>query len=93
MTKKIKFHEPTWVLYRQVFSEGFTGTNQTVTAKLVKPEIFNVLSITRSKKTQASDIHVWSSNNGANSDHIYLINVPNGVYKEINEEKHNENTN
>ena len=87
---KIRFHEPTWVLYRQVFSEGFTGTHQTVTAKLVKPIVFNVLSIARSKKTQASDIHVWSSDTGANSDHIYLVNVPNGLYKQINDEDHGE---
>jgi hypothetical protein len=86
MSKKIKFHEPTWVLCKQVFSEGFSGTNETVTAKLIKPVVFNVLSITRSKKTQASDIYVWNSDNGANSDRIYLINVPNGMFKEVNDE-------
>jgi len=89
MPKKIQFYRKTWVLKQH--GGGFAGIYNT-TAVEIEPIPFDVLSISRDEKTQSSTIHVWSQN-AMDGYNTYLINVPNGVYKEINEEKDNENTN
>jgi hypothetical protein len=77
--KQIQFYEDTWCLKKE--GGGFDGYYNTK-AVLIAPEPFNVLSIYRDKKRGFSDIHVWSDGcmDGRN---YYLINVPNGLFREI----------
>ena len=76
---KIKFNEATWVLKQE--GGGFSGDYQT-RATLIDPIEFGVLSISKDKSHQCSKIHVWSDgcNDGQN---CFLINVPNGLFKII----------
>ena len=83
ITKRIQFHETTWVIMQK--SGGFDGGIYYTEAVQIEPTPFTVLSITRDKKTQCSTIWVW--NDGVmDGDSVDLINVPNGVYKQINDE-------
>jgi len=76
---KIKFHTATWVLKQE--GGGFGGHYQT-RATLIDPVEFGVLSVTKDKNGQYSKIHVWSDGcvDGMN---CFLINVPNGLFKII----------
>lgn len=80
---KIQFHEATWVLKEE--GGGFDGHYNT-SAIQIPPGPFEVLSVKRDKKKQCSEIHVWSDGccDGSN---CYLINVANGLFKEIHDEK------
>ena len=76
---KIQFIEETWVLKQE--GGGFCGRYNTKAA-LIKPEPFGVLKVTKDKHKQCSDIWVWSDGfcDGTN---CFLINVPNGLFKQI----------
>lgn len=78
---KIKFNTATWVLKQE--GGGISGHYQT-RATLIDPVEFGVLSVTKDKKGQCSKIHVWSDGctDGMN---CFLINVPNGLFKIIQE--------
>ena len=76
---KIQFHEPTWVLKQE--GGGLSGIYNTK-ATMIEPIPFGVLSVDRDKKTQCSRIHVWSDG-FCDGKNCFLINVPNGLFKEI----------
>lgn len=79
---KIQFIEPTHVIYKKI--GGFTGDCQRFEVKEIMPEIFEVKSIEKSKPKQCSDIYL--GNDGCcDGFAFYLINVPNGLFKQINE--------
>jgi len=80
---KIQFKERTWVLKEETVC-GFTG-HTAVKATQIDPEPFGVLSVTRDKKTQCSQIWVWSDG-AADGANYWLVNVPNGLFKEIHDE-------
>ncbi len=80
-SKKIQFYEDTWCLKKE--GGGFCGHYNTL-AVLIAPEPFNVLYIYRDKKRGFSDIHVWSDG-AMDGTNYYLVNVPNGLFKEISE--------
>lgn len=80
-SKKIQFYEDTWCLKKE--GGGFSGHYSTK-AVLIAPEPFNVLYIYRDKKRGFSDIHVWSDG-AMDGENYYLLNVPNGLFKEISE--------
>lgn len=82
---KIQFHEKTWVLKRDVKGD-FCGGVENISAALIKPIPFDVISVTRDKKTQCSTIYVWNDGCLDGGDSVYLINVPNGTYKQISDE-------
>ena len=86
MTKRIQFHKRTWVLKQH--GGGFAGIYD-IKAVEIEPVPFDVLSISKDEKTQSSIIHIWSQN-AMDGYNTYLINVPNGVYKQINDEDHGE---
>lgn len=77
---KIQFHKPTWALLQYTL-DGFTGETK-VEAVEILPEPFEVLAIDRDKKTQCSEIWV-GSDNCADGDSWWLINVPNGLFKQV----------
>jgi hypothetical protein len=83
MTNKIQFYKRTWVLKQH--GGGFAGIYNT-TAVEIDPVSFDVLSVKKDEKTQASTIHVWSQN-AMDGYNTYLINVPSGMFKEVNDEK------
>lgn len=76
---KIQFIEKTWVL--QKTCEGFDG-DYCVKAIQIKPVPFEVMSITKDKKKQCSDILV-GSDGWCDGSSYYLINVPNGLFKQV----------
>lgn len=76
---QIQFHKPTWVLKQE--GGEFAGIYNTK-ATMIEPIPFGVLSVDRDKKTQCSRIHVWSDG-FCDGKNCFLINVPNGTFKEI----------
>lgn len=78
---KIQFHEDTWVLKSE--GGGFGGHYNIRATKLVNVP-FGVLFVEKDKKTQYSQIHVWSDG-CIDGDNCFLINVPNGLFKQIHE--------
>ncbi len=82
---KIQFYEQTWVLKQE--GGGINGHYET-RATLLYPVPFGVLSVSKDKKKGRSTIHVWSDG-CIDGDNCFLINVPNGLFKQI----HNENNN
>ena len=79
---KIQFHELTWVLKQE--GGGFDG-HYTTKATQINPVPFGVLSVEKDKKNQCSRIHVWSDG-AADGNNSFLINVPNGLFKQIHDE-------
>lgn len=77
---KIQFIEDCWILKRETVC-GFTG-NTVVKSTFVKSEPFDVLSINKNKHKQCSDIHVWSDGH-RDGKNLWLINVPNGMFKQL----------
>ena len=79
---KIQFHKPTWCLMKYTVC-GFSGTTA-VKAIEIKPEEFGVLSVSKDKKSQCSKI--WVASDGCcDGDNWWLINVPNGLFKQVDE--------
>lgn len=79
---KIQFYEKTWVLKQE--GGGIDGHYNTK-ASLLDPVPFGVLSVSKDKKKGCSSIHVWSDGM-MDGDNCYLINVPNGLFKQIHGE-------
>ena len=80
---KIQFYEATWVLKQE--GGGLSGHYNT-RATMIAPISFGVLSVEKNKKTQCSRIHVWSDG-CIDGDNCFLINVPNGLFREIHDER------
>lgn len=78
---KIQFIEPTWVLKKE---SGVDYDFDKITAIELMPEVFEVKSINRDKHRQCSDIYL-GCDNWVHATHYNLINVPNGLFKQINE--------
>lgn len=78
---QIQFHKPTWVLKSE--GGGFDGRYNTKAVEIDSIP-FGVLSVDKDKKTQCSRIHVWSDG-CMDGDNLFLINVPNGLFKQIHE--------
>lgn len=82
---QIEFHESTWVI--KEYSGGFTGgvfKRELIEIPAKTP--FGVLSVNRDKKKQCSQIWVWSD--GCCDGHrCHLINVANGLFKEIHDDQ------
>jgi len=79
---KIQFHERTWVLKQE--GGGFGGHYSTRAAQ-IDPVPFGVLSVEKDKKAQCSRIHVWSDG-ATDGNNCFLVNVPNGLFKQIHDE-------
>ena len=78
---KIQFYKPCWVIISD--NEGFAG-DSSVRAAYIEDTPFSVIRVDRDKKTQCSQIYVW--NDGSlDGRRVYLINVPNGLFKQVNE--------
>ena len=82
---EIEFIETAYVLKQ--YCGGFSGRcNTPEVTEIYKGIPFGVLSVTKNKKTQCSKIHIWSD--GLCDGHsCYLINVPNGLFREIHNDK------
>jgi hypothetical protein len=78
---QIEFIEPTWVI--KEYSGGFIGrVNHREMSQIGGGIPFGVLSVSRDKKKQCSYIWVWSDGM-CDGENCHLINVPNGLFKEI----------
>lgn len=80
---KIEFSEATWVI--KEYTGGFNGrVCKRELSEITGKTPFGVLSVDKDKKKQCSTIWVWSDGR-CDGDRCYLINVPNGLFKEIHE--------
>lgn len=79
---KIQFLEPTRVIYLK--TGGFLGNLSQFDVKEIMPEIFEVKSIKKDKHKQCSEIYL-GSDSACDGYSYYLINVPNGLFKQVND--------
>lgn len=80
---QIQFIEPTWVI--KEYNGGFIGGVIKREMVQIASVPFGVLSVNKDKKKQCSRIHVWSDGM-CDGKNCFLINVPNGLFKEIHDE-------
>jgi hypothetical protein len=79
---KIQFYKPTWCLSQHT-TDGFDGTF-TIQASKISSEPFDAIKVERYKKEGYSNIHV-SSDMYVDGFNCYLINVPNGLFRELHD--------
>lgn len=80
---KIQFVKPCWVI-KKIESGGF-DSEEKVKAIFIEDKPFEIEKINKDKNLQASDIFVENIG-GCGGESIWLINVPNGMFKIINDE-------
>jgi hypothetical protein len=80
----IQFYETSWVLEKR--TGGFAGDSKVTAVQVTSLHAIPVRGITRSKKKQCSDIF-WSDDGCMDGYQVHLINVPNGLFKQLPEQE------